>query len=735
MQTKGERLQGNVEDEPQSHRQVVSQGMLEPLKELGIFLTAEKPMAAFNPSGPGAQLAASKASIVQARNRVLANPPITALRCRVAPEMCGVPKIARDGKGVARLRLIMIDHLKNVTETTEVERYLLRLRPKDEEEYTHGIRAYGRARNWRKALSLFKEMQEKGVKASLLSCRALIAAFELCGQWNQVLSMLDFMSMQGLTEEQPANGVGPQHVQGPSSSPVQDTKSKPAQHVSAPPATGTSPPQASTADSTSGQKPELSALVLEARRLLEVRRNLGETLARIQAKAQTAAKQIRTQADDIQKKAAFEKYPTLNTAPPDIRQKLEASFGGTYKYPLVSEVEDMWRTMAAAPKAPFGDWSGKGLRTLAAAAFKTDVLNTGSLKDEGAEGAFAAEVLQRRAAVELSLRGGMPVDGNALNEANLERAPTFKETMLERTGHRVEAYVTHLTDDDYVLGASVLATSLAATQTTRPLVAMVTDGVSAAGRKILEDSGWLLVDVGLVGVANQDSVHVRGYFSKIYLWGLPFHSLIYIDTDVIVTENLDHLFTGAEGQELAACTDSLPHMDDRTEVQAGLMVVEPSSTRFKDLWEIVCGSRRPATGLDDYKHYEQGFLTSYFDGDRGAEAASGGGPRPRWKLLDAKYNFNVRYLLRPLYDGLHPGTTATVHFACCKPWDDRQRHFAPPAYLQMFYEFVRAVGIPWRAGEVAMDTEREKFQKKKFEEWIATKGDPETIAALQAHTR
>ena len=63
----------------------------------------------------------------------------------------------------------------------------------------------------------------------------------------------------------------------------------------------------------------------------------------------------------------------------------------------------------------------------------------------------------------------------------------------------LEVYVTHLTNDDYVVGAEVLAASLAATGTARPLVALVTDGLSSEGRQCLERAGWLLLEVGLVG--------------------------------------------------------------------------------------------------------------------------------------------------------------------------------------------------------------------------------------------
>jgi len=288
----------------------------------------------------------------------------------------------------------------------------------------------------------------------------------------------------------------------------------------------------------------------------------------------------------------------------------------------------------------------------------------------------------------------------------------------------VEAYVTHLTDDDYLLGACVLAASLAATGTTRPLLAMVTDGVSAEGRKLLHEAGWAIVDVNLVGFEDRDSQHVRGYFCKILLWSLPCHSVIYLDTDTVVMESLDGLFAAAGGDELAAVPDSQPHQSGDMVVQAGLMVVEPSPQRFADLWDVCCGARRPDS-LDSWKQHEQGFLTLYFDGDRGVNACGPGEPRPQWRLLPAKYNFNVRYHLRPLYTGITPASAALVHFACCKPWDPKQRHYAPPAYVELFLAFVRALGLPWTPGLCAMDELREQEQQRKMQQiMLERQGEP-----------
>ena len=34
-------------------------------------------------------------------------------------------------------------------------------------------------------------------------------------------------------------------------------------------------------------------------------------------------------------------------------------------------------------------------------------------------------------------------------------------------------------------------------------------------------------------LAGEDTPQARGFFSKIWLWALPFHKVIYIDTDIL----------------------------------------------------------------------------------------------------------------------------------------------------------------------------------------------------------
>lgn len=378
-------------------------------------------------------------------------------------------------------------------------------------------------------------------------------------------------------------------------------------------------------------------------------------------------------------------------APPEILAKLVQMTAGAGMFPGDDTVDQLWIEMDAAARSP---------------TVPGDVNHSWSpLRRRGEDDAGAgSEVLRRCDAVQEAIKRGL-----------------WTEIPKNVDPELLQVYVTHLTNDDYVVGAEILAASLAATGTTRPLVALVTDGLSASGKQALQRSGWMLLEVGLIGHEGVDTPQARGFFSKIWLWALPFHQVIYIDTDILVLRNLDNVFQDYRDCEFAAAVDSQPHMDGEMISQTGFLVLKPSPERFSELWVLCSGSQRPMT-LDDWKHFEQGFFTIYFDG--GEELTDhGGGCGLGWQELPPEYNFTVRYCKRPLFDGLGPANAAVVHFACAKPWDWAQKNFSPAPYVKMYLEFAKAAGIVWKTVECAADRARDRVNQEKMRE-IQARGGP-----------
>mmetsp|Transcript_28955 Transcript_28955/g.46484 ORF Transcript_28955/g.46484 Transcript_28955/m.46484 type:complete len:289 (+) Transcript_28955:184-1050(+) len=196
----------------------------------------------------------------------------------------------------------------------------------------------------------------------------------------------------------------------------------------------------------------------------------------------------------------------------------------------------------------------------------------------------------------------------------------------------VEAYVTHLTNDQYIKGAQVLAESLREAGATRPPLAMITEQVSGEARNTLRSCGWTLVTVPEFGDGRKDLNFSRGFFTKLEAWRLPCTRVIYLDTDILAVGNPDVLFELAQGGSrpdfLFAVQDSQPHMQGHAPIpNTGVMVLKPDIRVYARIVETLSAS---ATPLHEMPFYEQGFIGKFFAG--------------KWVQLPAKYNFCVRYV-------------------------------------------------------------------------------------------
>ncbi|GAB5370102.1 hypothetical protein AAMO2058_001463100 [Amorphochlora amoebiformis] len=236
----------------------------------------------------------------------------------------------------------------------------------------------------------------------------------------------------------------------------------------------------------------------------------------------------------------------------------------------------------------------------------------------------------------------------------------YAEGFESYPGKGGEAYVTHMTSDDYVVGAEILAHSLHATGTSRPLLAMTTSSLHPNSIFRLKSAGYAIVHVNEFGDGSKDLDFSRGFFTKLEAWRLPYSRVIYLDTDILITRNIDHLFQTARDARFCAVPDSQPHMEGKSPVpNTGLMLISPSNQSYIELKIL---AERLGSPLHDIPFYEQGLIGTYFEND--------------WTHLPPIYNFCVRYMNRPLYDRVTRGNVAVVHYAKCKPWDTSLQNLA-----------------------------------------------------------
>ncbi|KAG1368014.1 Galactinol synthase 1 [Cocos nucifera] len=115
------------------------------------------------------------------------------------------------------------------------------------------------------------------------------------------------------------------------------------------------------------------------------------------------------------------------------------------------------------------------------------------------------------------------------------------------------AYVTFLAGDgDYVKGAVGLAKGLRKARSAYPLVVAVLPDVPVAHRQLLQDQGCIVREIEPVYPPENQTHFAMAHFvinySKLRIWNFEEYSkMIYLDADIQVFDNIDHLFDMPDG--------------------------------------------------------------------------------------------------------------------------------------------------------------------------------------------
>ena len=170
-----------------------------------------------------------------------------------------------------------------------------------------------------------------------------------------------------------------------------------------------------------------------------------------------------------------------------------------------------------------------------------------------------------------------------------------------KTRSTKDAYVILLTSDNFCLGAQVLTLSLLDTNTTKDRVALCTDNVSQQSRALMQSHGWIIRPVSKIHNPNEGKSRRANYFAgsytKIHAWNMTeYERVVYLDSDLLVTSNIDHLFD---------CGTFCVRYRHSGQFNSGVMVIEPSTAVFNDLI-------KNAPLLPSYNHGDQAFFNVYF---------------------------------------------------------------------------------------------------------------------------
>lgn len=262
------------------------------------------------------------------------------------------------------------------------------------------------------------------------------------------------------------------------------------------------------------------------------------------------------------------------------------------------------------------------------------------------------------------------------------------------------AWVTLLTQPDYLVGVKALHRSLKQSGTSWPLVVMTTEAIALTDREALQAEGCVVHPVEpLYPNCELEQYYASAQFGEVWTklraWQLTgCERVVFLDADMLVLQNMDELFTLDLGDNLlAAChacrcnPNKIPSYpahwqpenchytwQDRGEpapasldnyLNGGFLVLSPDDSVFEQLADRIAA-------IDDLKAYpfsEQDLLNEAFAG--------------RWQPLP--YIYNALKTLPFQHSGMwNERDVKNLHYILAKPWkrdlsqpeNERDRYYA-----------------------------------------------------------
>mmetsp|Transcript_11181 Transcript_11181/g.18261 ORF Transcript_11181/g.18261 Transcript_11181/m.18261 type:complete len:319 (-) Transcript_11181:96-1052(-) len=225
---------------------------------------------------------------------------------------------------------------------------------------------------------------------------------------------------------------------------------------------------------------------------------------------------------------------------------------------------------------------------------------------------------------------------------------------LSTTDRGNYAYVTLVTSKWYVQASQTLGYSLLKTHTPADMIAMVTSKVDLGSRDQLAAAGWTVRVVEPIANPNIAELKVKQHgdsskvqinkrdtfadtYTKLHVWKMEeYHKIVFIDSDTVVVQNIDELFSLPELSAGMDCCDMF---------NSGVMVLAPSKQTFQDMMA-------KTNVLHSYDGGDQGFLNLYFN---------------NWNLLPHAYNaLQQQYLINK--EAFRLDSAKVIHYVAYKPW-------------------------------------------------------------------
>ena len=200
----------------------------------------------------------------------------------------------------------------------------------------------------------------------------------------------------------------------------------------------------------------------------------------------------------------------------------------------------------------------------------------------------------------------------------------------------MRAYVTLLSTESYLPGVLALHESLRRTATPYPFATAVSAHIAPEIDFVLQRAGIIVRRIPVSTAIPKDMIENNGHwghtFDKVHLFGLAeFEKLVYVDSDMIVLENMDELF---EKPHMSAVPAGLLVHKDWTRLNGGLLVIEPKEKLADGIFAMLPQALAEVAAMGLTASGDQDLLNAYY---------------PAWRRtpelqLDQGYNMFQCYL-------------------------------------------------------------------------------------------
>ncbi|KYR00192.1 putative glycosyltransferase [Tieghemostelium lacteum] len=173
-------------------------------------------------------------------------------------------------------------------------------------------------------------------------------------------------------------------------------------------------------------------------------------------------------------------------------------------------------------------------------------------------------------------------------------------------------YLTFTNNDKYIKGIKVLKQSLIESNTHIDLMVMVTKEVSSELAKDLEMMGCIINLIEMVEIPNGITIQLdrwRPAFTKFKAWELvQYEKVIWLDSDMLVMKNLDHLFNSINILEhpehiyaaVDADANSCEYKPERLKlINSGILVLSPNMKMFNTLLDNIVETSKIQKTVND----------------------------------------------------------------------------------------------------------------------------------------